>query len=295
MAEAKSDVPVLKLARETLSVEDAAGPRIEVRYRGPGVPKSYVRGIWVAGTNPLLDSPPDHQHHRALMFAWNVDGVEFWGPEGPGCGLIAHRRFRDLAVEPAEARFTEDIDWIAPDGRRLLIEERVLRTLSGAGGAATGVGLDWRSTFHVPPGALRAEITGRAYHGLGIRFTHDWDRVAEFLSADGGRGVEGTNEKVSRWCAVTRPASAAAQALTVAVLAHPSNPRPADWFTMVDGFAYMTATLSVDRTPLIIEADRPLSVRYLVIAHPGGCDAAGIERTWERWSKTASVSTPKIL
>ncbi|MBN1418349.1 MAG: PmoA family protein [Planctomycetes bacterium] len=283
MADGKATIPVIRLTGETLSVEDPAGPRIEVRYRGAGVPKSYVRGIWAGGTNPLLDSPPDHQHHRALMFAWNVDGVEFWGPEGPGCGLLVHTGFRDLAVEAGEARFTEDLDWIAPDGRLRLVEARALRARIGP--VAGGVGIDWRSTFRVPPGALRSEITGRAYHGLGIRFTHDWDRVAEFLSADGGRGVEGTNEKVCRWCAVTRPASAGAPASTVAVLAHPTNPRPATWFTMADAFAYISATLAVDRTPLVVDADRPLSVRYFVLAARGGCDVAAIERIWTDWSK----------
>lgn len=282
MAAKEPACPVVRLGRETVAVEGAAGPWLEVRYRGADVYKPYVRGVWTrpGGVNPFRDSPPDHKHHRALMLAWNVDGVEFWA-EGPGVGRLVHRAFGGFGVEPGEARLAETIDWTAPDGRRLLEEVRRLRV--GPDPETGGMLLDWRSVFRVPLGRLRATVTGRAYHGLGIRFQPAWDRTARFLTPRGTAGVDGTNEKSFPWCAVLAGTEAGSQ--TVAVLAHPSNPRPADWFTMVEPFTYISATLAVDARPLEVEPDRPLQIRYAVLVAEGESEPKRIDRLWKEWAK----------
>ena len=48
-------------------------------YRFAGAPKPYVKELFTpAGVQVLLDSPADHIHHRGLMFAVAIDGVNFW-------------------------------------------------------------------------------------------------------------------------------------------------------------------------------------------------------------------------
>src|SRR5512142_2416250 len=52
-----------------------------MEYRRSPVPfKPYVAALRTpAGVNVLRDNVEDHPHHHGLMFAWRVDGVEFWG------------------------------------------------------------------------------------------------------------------------------------------------------------------------------------------------------------------------
>jgi hypothetical protein len=57
----------------------------------------------------------------------------------------------------------------------------------------------------------------------------------------------------------------------------PKNPRhPATWFTLDKPFAYMSATLNLSRQPLVIEAGKPLELRYAAAVWDGKIDAAKI-------------------
>ncbi len=78
---------------------------------------------------PLDDSKPadshDHPHQRSLWFSYGlVDGVDFWA-ETPGAGHIDHREFVELTSGPSGVVKTRN-DWVAPDGRKLLEDERRL-------------------------------------------------------------------------------------------------------------------------------------------------------------------------
>ena len=266
-----------------------AGERPLLEYRFGNVPyKPYVKQWFTpGGVNILRDSPSDHKHHHAMMYAVGVDGINFWEEAGnPGKQL--HRGFDRVGTfarpEAAEAGFTERLDWVAADGRLLLRERRTLKALMGEMPDASV--LIWKSRF-TPPGR-DVELTGRHYFGLGLRFVESMDRVGQFLSADGkpGETVRGTERLVpARWIAYTAPVEG--KPVTVALFDHPANPRfPAGKFTMTQPFSYMSATLDLKAKPLPLKADATLDLRYAVVLWQRETKPAEVEAFYRRWVET---------
>jgi len=122
-------------------------PMMRYRYAG-GVFKPYVAELYLPdGRNVVRDAPHDHLHHHGLMFAWNVDGVEFWGEAGP-VGRQVHRRFtrRGPGRDPATACIAEDLDWVAADGKKVLLADPVAvyvhKVYYSGDFSALGIGVD---------------------------------------------------------------------------------------------------------------------------------------------------------
>jgi hypothetical protein len=117
------------------------------------------------------------------------------------------------------------------------------------------------------------------------------DRIGQFINALGGQGVEGTNNVSSPWCAYQ--VSAGNREMTVAMFDHPNNPRhPATWFTMVEPFAYLSATLGLHKEPLSIRPGDICTVVYCVAAWDGVIRAEEIAATYSEdflpiWKKVA--------
>jgi LacI family transcriptional regulator len=227
--------------------------------------KPYVEKLFSpSGVNVLRDSPADHKHHHGLMFAVAVDGVDFWS-ENPACG-------REHSVRPGPAA-VQEIQWLAPSGEKLLRETRRVDARKVPQPAATLV--TWRASLEPPAGKKSVTLSGSPYFGLGMRFVVSMDQGGHFLNADGKTGVAGTNAARSAWCAYS--ASADGKPVTVAMFDDPKNPRhPATWFTMEKPFAYVAATLDLSRQPFVIEAGKPLELRYAVGVWDGHADAAKI-------------------
>jgi hypothetical protein len=238
------------------------------------------------GVNVLRDSPDDHKHHHGLMFAVAADGVDFWS-ENPNCGrqlnrsknmpeLVA-RRGDLLAIGP------QQIDWVAPGGAKVVLREtRRVSVREMPQAAATLV--TWHAQLE-PPGKDSVRLTGSTYFGLGMRFVRAMDAGGQFVNADGKTGVSGTNAARSAWCAYS--ASADGKAVTVAMFDAPANPRhPATWFTMDQGFAYLSATLDLSRQPLVLEAGKPLKLCYRVAVWDGKVDTAKIAALGDRLAAT---------
>ncbi len=78
---------------------------------------------------PMAQNPgekKDHIHQRSLWFTHgDVNGVSFWD-ENAKHGTIVHRRF--VAIEGgSEASLTTENDWIGPDNKQILADERRLK------------------------------------------------------------------------------------------------------------------------------------------------------------------------
>ncbi len=80
----------------------AAGnqPLLVYRWKGGGTEfKRYVEKLYSpAGVQILRDSPFDHKHHHALMFAVRADGVNFWEESKPEFGVQLHRSFIEISI-----------------------------------------------------------------------------------------------------------------------------------------------------------------------------------------------------
>ena len=241
--------------------------RLVLRYRYGDVSfKPYAQELFTpGGVNILRDSPHDHVHHHALMYAVTVDGVNFW-EEQQGPGKQEHRSWCDSKVDRHNKRpraiVTEKIDWVNPPTKQVMLTEE--RTIEAAAVSESGGTLvNWTGEFKLPLGKEQATIGGAHYHGLGMRFPESMDKGGKFFNASGKAGevYRGTERLVpASWCAFS--AEAKGKPVTVAMFAHPDNVRyPTTWFTMTEPFAYLSATMEVYKEPYVLKAGEKLVLR----------------------------------
>ncbi len=286
----------LTVAAEGDSVRVQRGERVLLRYQFSDVPyKPYVKEWYTPeGVNILRDSPFDHTHHHALMYAIKVDDVNFW-EEHQAPGLQAHRGFSDMRTGRIQntpyARFTEHLDWINPRSNELLLQERRTVVVFDTPEPEPAI-ITWESRFAAPKGKDKATLGGSHYHGLGMRFVQSMDTVGSFTTPTGELGelVRGDEHLTAApWCAYTAPANE--HTVTVAMFDNPGNVRhPALWFTMKEHFAYLSATLNLWREPLEVAQGEPFVLRYGVALWDGAKDKAQIESTYQRWLKLPAPS-----
>ena len=271
---------------ETITVSLAGRPVLE--YQLASKPKkSYVNKLFSpTGVQILRDAPDDHLHHHSLMFAVAVDGVDFWS-ENDACGSqkpVGKADTKTVSGDgSASARIAHRLDWMAPNASDvLLIESRTVEVLKNAKSGPTI--LVWKCRLSPPPGKKSVTLTGSTYFGLGARFVESMDTDGHFQNADGKTGVEDTNDKRSAWCAYS--AKADGKPVTVAMFDCPENPRhPATWFTMDSRFAYLAVTLDLSKRPLVVEAGKPLELRYGVALWDGQVSKDQIDAVFNQFSK----------
>jgi len=279
----------MRIAMEANSVSVYQGQRSLLCYRYEDVPfKPYVQQLYSpGGINVLRDAPHDHLHHHALMYAVAVDGVNFW-EEQTEPGRQQHKLFGDMRIDKnggaPNAGFTEQIDWINPRSKELLLKERRTIKVCQLNGVKATL-LNWKSSLAVPSGRKSMTLTGSHYFGLGMRFLESMDKGGEFLNAAGQTGdiVRGA-ERLARadWCAYT--AKADGKIVTIAIFGHAENQRhPTHWFTMTTPFAYLAATLNLHKEPLEVTSDKPLELRYAVAVWDGRIDKSKIDQVYQQW------------
>jgi len=279
----------MRITLEADAVSVNKGQRNLLCYRYEDVPfKPYVQQLYSpGGINVLRDAPHDHLHHHALMYAVAVDGVNFW-EEQTEPGRQLHKCFDDMRVErnddKSRAGFTEQIDWINPRSRELLLKERRTIKICQLDDIEATL-LSWQSSLGVPSGKKSMTLSGSHYFGLGMRFLESMDIGGEFLNAADQAGdiVRGT-ERISRadWCAYI--AEADGKPVTIAIFGHPKNLRhPTHWFTMTAPFAYLAATLNLHKEPLEVNSAKPLVLRYAVAVWDGRIDKSKIDQVYRRW------------
>ena len=279
----------MRITMEADAMSVKQGQRSLLCYRYEDVPfKPYMQQLYSpSGINVLRDAPHDHLHHHALMYAVAVDGVNFW-EEQTEPGRQLHKSFGDMRIDKnyggSQAIFTEQIDWINPRSRELMLEER--RTIKVCQLDDVKVTLlDWQSSFGVPSGKKSMKLTGSHYFGLGMRFLESLDKGGEFLNAAGQTGdVVRGSEKLARadWCAYI--AEADGKPVTIAMFGHPENLRhPTHWFTMTAPFAYLAATLNLHKEPLEVTSGKPLALQYAVAVWDGRVDKSKIDQVYRRW------------
>lgn len=293
-AEAKVQVKV-----ESEFVTVTAGERPVVRYRYEKGPKPYIKELYTPkGVQFLLDSPPDHVHHRGVMYAIAVSGVDFWA-EFENCGKELNRNVKAEAPAPGaddEAVISQGVDWQAVDGKTVAVEQRSIRVHGGKDAAAsTATLLTWRTKLELPPGVTEAPLTGNHYFGLGLRFVREMDKIGKFMNSEKAEGeVVRGDEKLypGRWCAYS--AELNGKPVTIAMFDGPDNVRRATWFTMADPFAYLSATLKLHKEPLTLKAGQPLELCYGLAAWDGEIKPEQIEKTYQLWltriAKTGKAS-----
>jgi hypothetical protein len=249
--------------------------------------KPYVAQLFAPGAEsiPLLDdAPSDHPHHHGLMFALGVDDTDFWAEKG-----IKNAGVQQVATSMPEQTgdgFGQNLRWLAADGTPLLEESRRVRVRAAGSGVDAIHWLDWESTLSPAAGRASVRLTGHHYFGLGMRFLPSWSNKVEFIWQDAtnqGATVRG-DERLTPgdWCAAQR--TIGDRPITVMMLAHPANPRPARWFTMGKPFCYQATALNLDKEPAILAKGTSWTFRYSLAVLSSPADhtrLAGIAAGWK--------------
>jgi hypothetical protein len=270
-----------------------------LRYSYGAVPyKPYVKELFTPnGLNVLLDAPSDHLHHHGLMLALGVGGTDFWA-ETPDAGRQQHARFDDVRVGKlgnlSDSGFAQWLYWIDPAGQKVLSEKRTIAVRQIDEPNATI--LSWESYLSAPLGGRRAELTGRHYFGLGLRFIRAMDAQGEFRNADNkpGKVFRGEERLVqSEWCAYTAPVDG--NEVTVAMFGHPDNPRVSTtWFTMAKPFAYLAATLALHEEPMKLGLARSARLQYGVALWDRAVSSEDIDGLYQQWLESVSGQKRRI-
>ena len=133
---------------------------------------------------PMRDRPgetKDHPHQRSLWFSHgSVNGIDFWAEQGK-VGTIKHLEFTKIAGGKPAVVATRNA-WLAPDGRRVCEDQRVLRFDSD--GDARWI--DFDITLKASDGELVFGDTKEGTFGV---------RVAASLSVDARRGGKIVNSR----------------------------------------------------------------------------------------------------
>ncbi|MCX8089886.1 MAG: PmoA family protein [Verrucomicrobiae bacterium] len=289
----------------TLDIREAQG---ELILRWDGRPllvyafatnqfKPYVRELYtLRGENVLLDAPADHLHHHGLMYAIRVNGVNFWEEnDAPGVQkpvrITAHQVMQPPGGVP-RARFTQLIHWLAPtnrpgartvagEPRPLLIEQRTL-TLS-VNAARGEVALQWDAEFAI--GEEPVTLHGQNYNGLGLRPIRSFNGVARFENSERAPyPPPGQHASIpARWTSMT--GKAGDRDVTLALMAGAANPGESRFFTMLEPFAYLSATQGLHREPLEYKPGDRYHLRYLLVLWSEAQSAETVQARYNAWSE----------
>ena len=254
--------------------------------------KTYISELYTPdGRNILRDSPADHVHHHALMFAIAADGVNFWEEYGKDkSGVQFAPAFNRTAPQPpqnAPPVLWKRVQWFAPGQKLVLNERRIIRPILDKELGATLI--TWRTGLSVPQEKESVELSGSHYYGLGMRFDETMDKNGTFFCDAGSKIVEdnvrGDEKKTTcKWMAYT--AELHGKPVTVAVFDSPDNPQPMGAFTMGQAgqsFAYISATVDLEKEPITLEKDKPISFEYGVATWEGKQSVDAVQKVYERW------------
>lgn len=266
--------------------------------------KPYVKELrTLRGDNFLLDSPSDHRHHHGLMYGITVNGRNFWEEAtNPGVEEVSPVPMRYVARTPEGhpmAVFTQGIFWLADTNReapdrfeRALLRE--VRTLTLVADEAAGeVALGWHAEFTAGPGTDAVKLTGANYHGLGMRFVRAFDRQAKHLNSENAPySAEQRGDVIpARWAATEHEIDG--HPVTVAIFASPHNAGKSCFFSMLDPFAYLSATQNLDQAPLEYKKGDKFTLDYLVLNYPEHKSREFLEARYQKWLQELEAKARK--
>ena len=254
--------------------------------------KPYVKELYtLKGDNVLLDAPPDHLHHHGLMYAVRVNGINFWEEaKDPGVQKPIGAPVCEILPGdgPPRARISHTIHWVASKDRwltnttpaALLIERRDL-TLT-VSEPQQEVALQWQASFELGPATPKVTLTGATYHGLGLRLPRVWDHVAKHGNSAGlpYSAEQKGDVTPAQWSVISHTVDG--RDILVAVFSRGSNAGKAKFFTMLDAFAYVSATQDLADVPLEYAAGEQFRLDYLVLVYPSHKSREFLQQRYEQ-------------
>lgn len=288
----------IRIQEQAGRLEVLRGGRVLMVYAfAPGQFKPYVKELrTIDGANVLVDSPPDHLHHHGLMFAIRVNGQNFW-EEREKPGHEKHMEFVSTTTGTGldgtpQATIVERLCWVADDAKdapdaqaRALVVE--LRTLTLSVNEKAGeVALKWDGQFTAGPAADKARLEGADYHGLGMRFPPSFDKVARHRNSElkAYKTADQRDVIEARWSAITGTLDG--REVTIACMGRPDAQRGAlKFFTMLDPFAYLSATRGLDLVAQEYNRGETWRDSYLILVHNAATPTEALQKRYEAWTQ----------
>ena len=249
-----------------------------------GVDPVHARGAYLhpiatpSGRVATGDYPPSHPHQHGVQFAWTraqVEGrpLDFWNT-GAGQGTL---RVASARASGDRLHAVHEFVEVATD--QVVLTDTWNVTLVPHPAATV---VDVRSTQRATGAPF--EVLEYHYGGFAAR-GHPWweapkERCEVLTSA--GHDREGADGERVRWCAMTGELIGGGRA-TLAVLAHPGNPRapqPVRVHPEVPYFCFSPCRLG----GFEITRERPWVNAYRVVATDGAPDAALLDALWEEFA-----------
>jgi hypothetical protein len=227
--------------------------------------------------------PVTHSHHNSLWLAHHdVNGVSFWGDNGPA--QIRCVRVEQLEDGDESASALVLNAWNGTNGV-VMWERRRITVQSLANG-------EWLLILDVRLEADKQPVTlGKTPFGLvAVRMAKSIgvnDGGGMIRNSEGGVNEAGVFWKRARWMDYSGAiASNAVEGITF--LDHPANPNHPSFFH-VRNDGWMGAALTFDEAR-VIEANRPVQLRYGFHVHSGLLHTNALEKSWKDFSRTALPS-----
>jgi hypothetical protein len=242
---------------------------------GPG-------GVQMTRNWPMVPNAPDeeydHPHHRSLWFSHgDVNGIDFWS-EGPKAGKIVHDKFIELKSGDDYGLIRSTCQWIAPDGKVILTDERIFRVYNRPDNERL---FDFDVTLKAPQDS--DVILGDTKEGtMAVR-------VAESMRLNRGKRGKGEghivqstgvkdNEtwgKRAEWCDYYGPVQG--KIVGIAIFDHPDNPRHPTYWHVRDYGLFAANPFGIhdfEKKPagtgnLTIPAGKSVTFKYRFYIHEG--------------------------
>ena len=245
----------------------------------------------------------DHPHHRSLWFThMEVNGWNFWAEDSSygksktkseavsKLGLTKHREFKQASASGDRVTLVAVNDWLAPDGKKVLEDERRLTFFVQGDARVIDFDIDLKAT----EGPV---LFGDNKDGVfGVRVPTSMDVDAK----QGGRIInsEGLADKdawgkPAKWCDYHGPVGG--ETLGIAILNHPSSFRyPTTWHVRTYGLFAANCFGWHDFNPAAgmkgdhtLPAGETLKFRYRVVLHKGDEKQGQIESAFAAYAKEA--------
>ncbi len=236
------------------------------------------------------DSPPDHIWHRSLWYACgDVNGVDFYLENG-GEGRTVHERFSDVFSGPVFGGFRQKLNWITPDGKTLVRDERrfVIYRRKGL-----------ERIFDIEAAFTAADVP--ATFGQTNENALPLIRVNDMIDEwDGGRitleggiigGTDGVGKR-ARWADYSGPLirkpGKEPQWWGIAMLDHPGNRNhPNAWFAR--SYGPLGTNLPFFDGPLTLQPGETWKLRHRIVVHEGEADVPALETHWQTFATPPEI------
>ncbi len=252
-----------------------------------------------AGTLVTGNHPSDHPHQRGIWMSWTKTEFEgrhpdYWnmGKDASGnlTGEILFKRLASTWSGTVRAGFTSVHDWIdhTSGAPKPVLEESWSVSLSSAECAGKPVYLMDFTSDQKCAGSEPLKLPEYHYGGLGVRGPAEWDPVeaVTMSTSEGLDRAKGDGSK-AKWV-VMKGGSGKTEA-GLAVLIHPENFRFPQPLRLNPKNPQLCVAPSRDGD-WAIEPNKPLQLRYRMVAFDGPADATWLEALWNGYASPPTVT-----